>query len=283
VPKVAIITDTDSDLPDDVAARYGIRQVPINVHFGQETFKANIEIGNKMLFDRIDREGGMPTTSAPAPEQFTAAFKAAIEEGAREIVCFCVSSKMSATYKTALVAREMYPSHTIEIVDTQTLSMAQGFMVIAAAEAAQNGADAAGVIQHALNTRDHTYLHATLATLKYMAMSGRVGYVTAGIANLLSIKPILVIRDGKLEMLERVRSQNKAWGRVIELVGQISRNALIKRMAILHACAPDAAEAFRQHLSESVLCPQDIIISELTPGLSVHTGTGVICLVSVTV
>jgi DegV family protein with EDD domain len=106
---IAIITDTDASLPVDLADRYGIRQVPIIVQFGEEALKTTEEIDDAQMFARINREGKLPTTSAPAPGQFSEAYEAAFAAGAEAIVCICVSGEVSATYNAAVVASEMSP------------------------------------------------------------------------------------------------------------------------------------------------------------------------------
>jgi DegV family protein with EDD domain len=117
---IAIITDTDSSLPADVAARYGIRQVSINIHFGQETLATGTGIDDAQLFARVDREGRLPTTSAPAPGQFVEAYQTAFAAGAQAVICLCVSSQVSATYNAAVTARDLLPERDITVVDTCT-------------------------------------------------------------------------------------------------------------------------------------------------------------------
>lgn len=277
--QIAIITDTDSSLPFDLAKKHNIVQVPILIQFGDETFRDAYDIDNDAIFKRIDREGKLPTTAAPSPGQFVEAFKQAFDSGADEVLCMNISSEMSATYASARQAVEMLPGKRIEVVDTRTLAMAQGYMVLAAAEAVANGASIKEAIAVAEDVRDRSYLFGALATLKYIAMSGRVSHLAAGMAGLLDIKPILTIQNGKLELLEKIRTQNKSWNRAIELSGEKVAGRKIEKMAILNVKAPEAAHQFESLLRAAMPCPEEITFTAITPGLSIHTGAGMVAVV----
>ncbi len=276
MPGIAIITDTDASLPQSICDEFGIYQVPIAINFGLEVLKTGIDIDDKSLFDRVDREGKLPTTSAPAPGDFSKVFEKAFDLDAESILCFCVSSEISATYGAAMSARQLMPERDIHVVDTRNLTMAQGFMVLAAAEAAREGHPVSEILTMVEGMRERIYMFGVLPTLKYLAMSGRVGSVAAGFANVISIKPILTVRDGKLDLLERVRTLKKAWMRAIQLSEETIGGRRVERLAIVHVRAEPEAEEFYRQLNESINYPGEVIYAELTPGLSVHSGAGMV-------
>lgn len=280
--QIAIVTDTDASLPGDLAAHLNIALVPINIQFGSHSLDACFDIDDATLFARVDREGRIPTTAAPTPGKFAECFRSAFDAGAESVICFCVSSKVSASYQSAQTAASLLSDHDITIIDSNSLSMGQGFMVLAAAEASAAGATRDQVIAAAIQVQNHIHLYAGLKTLRYLAMSGRVGHLTAGMANLLDVKPILTIRDGKLDMLERVRTQKKAWARMIELCRMAATGKPVERMALLHVTALEEARQFQRELCTCISCPSEPVIAELTPGLSVHAGAGVVGVVLVT-
>lgn len=274
--KIAVITDTDASLPNEVAEKFNIQQVPITVHFGNEVLETGVDIDDAALFKRIDKEGQLPTTAAPAPGKFVTAFEAAFESGADEVICFTVSSEVSATYNAALTAADTIPDLRVSVVDTRSLSVGQGFQVLAAAEAVKAGKSGEEILSIAQDIQEHSAFYATLSTLKYLAMSGRVGHLAAGMASLLNIKPVLTIQDGKLEMLEKIRTKKKSWARTVELIQTAVGEKPIERMAVMHVAVPEAAAEFETLLRANLDCPDEIMISELTPGLSVHSGAGMV-------
>ena len=282
MPPIAIIIDTDSSLPLEIAKKHNIMQVPITVQFGDESFRDVYDIDNPAIFGRIDKEGKFPTTAAPSPGQFVEAFKSAFEAGAKSVLCFNVSSEVSATYASARTAADMFPDKNIRVVDTRSLCMGQGLMVLAAAEAVASGASGEEAVAVAKSVGQHVHLFASLSTLKYLAMSGRVGQLAAGFAGLLDVKPILTILDGRLQLLERVRTQSKSWARTIEVAAEAGAGCRIERMVIIHVKALEAAQQFEKLVQAAMACPMEIMYAEMNPGLSIHSGSGLVGVVFVT-
>jgi DegV family protein with EDD domain len=279
--KIAIITDTDSSLPFDLAAKFFIHQVPISINFGEESYEAVYAISDADTFNRIDKEGKLPTTAAPAPGRFISAFKTAFDGGAEKIICLCVSSAVSATYAAAVAAKESLPEHEITVIDSASLSMGLGYLALAAAQAAAQGASEDEIISLVSDMQSRTHLFAALSTLKYLVMGGRVSNLAGSMATLLNIKPILSIREGKLDLLERVRTQKKAWERVIELCADKAGDRQIEQMCILHVNASQMAHEFESEIRSHIQCPSEILYAEVTPGLSVHSGAGMVGVVFV--
>jgi DegV family protein with EDD domain len=284
MPKISIVTDTDASLSPQLEKKYNIRQVPITVHFGDEVLETNIDIDDAKLIRRIEAEGTLPTTAAPSPGKFAQAYQAAFDEdGADQVICFVVSGKVSGTYEAARVAAlELMPDKDITVVDTLSLTLGQGFMAIAAAEAVANGASVSEAIAVAEDIRNRTRLFGALSTLKYLAMGGRVSALTANMAGMLNIKPILTIEDGKLEMLEKVRTRKKSWARTFDLVEENTAGKNIEKMNIVHTDAATYALEFETLLREQINCPDEINHLPLTAGLSVHTGPGFVGVAYVT-
>ncbi len=280
--KIAIVTDTDLSLPLSLTSEHAITQVPIILLFGEEQFRDVYEIDNAAAFARIDREGKLPTTSAPSPGQFSEAYQAAFDGGADSVLCLTVSGEVSATYAAALTAKDLYPDRDIQVVDTRTVTLGQAFMVLAAAEAIAAGASMDEAIAAAIDVRERTELFAALPTLKYLRMSGRISHLKAGVAGLLSVRPILTIRDGKLDLLEQIRTKKKSWARVVELSVEAIGDRPIERMAMVHIAALEDAQQLEALLRAQIDCPDEILYGELNPGIAIHAGVGFVGVVFVT-
>jgi DegV family protein with EDD domain len=280
--KTVIVTDTDSSLTQEMAAEFGILQVPIGINFNEETYTTGMDIDDRLLFEIVDKRNQLPTTSAPNPEAFINIYKIAFSQGAQSIVCICVSGQVSSTYQSALKARDSFPDRDIHVIDSNQLAMSQGFMVLAAAEAASRGADVEEIISITQETEKKVHTFAVLATLKYLYLGGRVSKLEANLADSFAIKPTLTVRDGKLLLLEKNRTHKKAIKRMLEHLGKTAREKRIERLSIIHVNEKQGADALEIALREILPCPEKIHVVELTPGLSVHTGSGMIGVVAQT-
>jgi DegV family protein with EDD domain len=282
MPKISIITDSDSSLPPTIAKDLGIIQVPILIQFGEQSYATGINITDELLFELINQKKILPTTSAPSPNAFHDAYKDAFERGAEHVICICVSSAISATYQAALSAAEMLPEKDITVVDSLNLTMAQGFIAIVAAEKVRQGADKAEVLKAIEDTRSKVHVYGILPTLKYLAMGGRMSKLAAGVADTLTIKPILTSRDGKLDLLEKVRTIRKAEERLVELAGECTMGKKVERIAMIHVNnVPDAQDLFEK-IKASLQIEITPIMAEFSAGLSVHAGDGMIGFVILT-
>lgn len=282
MPNIHVITDTDSSLPAELAASHHIRQVPITIQFGEDTFAACETINDKQLFEKIDALGKLPSTAAPAPAAFNAAFDNAFSEGADSIICVTVGSKISRTFESAINAAADFPGRLITILDSESLSLCQGFMAISAAEAAAAGASHEQAVTAARDLATRLHLYGSLTTLKYLAMGGRIGNVSAKMANLFDIRPIMTMIDGKLGLLEKVRTHRVALNRLVQLLDNSVANKRIEKAGIVHVNNPEDAALLESRLREILPMPAEVLVAEFTPGLSVHAGSGLVAAVLVT-
>ena len=280
--KISIITDTDSSLPPELAAQHGIYLVPITIQFGDETYETGVNINDKTLFEKIDAIGKLPTTAAPSPAAFKTAYEEAFAAGADSIICIVVGSKISRTYESAVSACEEFPGKLITVFDSEYLSLGQGFMAIAAAEAAAAGATHEEALQAARDVLPRLHLYGSLTTLKYLAMGGRIGKFPANMANLFDIRPVMTMIDGKLGMLEKVRTHRMAMNRLVQLLEKSVKDKEIVKAGIVHVNNLEDAKLLESRLRADLPMPAEILIAEFTPGLSVHGGTGLVAAVLVT-
>lgn len=280
--KIAIVTDTDSSLPIKIAEKYHITMVPIPIQFGDRTFITGEDIDDEKLFEMIDTQNALPTTSAPSPNAFQMAFQSAFDQGADQIICICCSSKVSMIYDAATLAAKMFPKKDISVIDSKQLCLAEGYQAIIASEAASRGVGKDEILDQLEDLRKRIHVYGALPTLKYLAMGGRVGKLAAGFADTLEIKPILTSIEGKLDLLEKVRTWKKARERLLELANECTEGKTVERLALIHVNNPKGAAQLGEMLAEIFTLPEDIITAEFTPGLSVHTGTGVIGFVLIT-
>jgi len=177
-------------------------------------------------------------------------------------------SKISRTYESAITACEEFPGKLITVFDSEYLSLGQGFMAIAAAEAAAAGATHEEALQAARDVLPRLHLYGSLTTLKYLAMGGRIGKFPANMANLFDIRPVMTMIDGKLGMLEKVRTHRMAMNRLVQLLENSVKGKEIVRAGIAHVNNLEDAKLLESRLRADLPMPAEILIAEFTPGLS---------------
>lgn len=282
MPKTVVVTDTNSSLSKAVCESLGIIQVPIHIMFENQTYLTGVDINDEKLFKMIDERQILPTTAAPSPNAFHEAFQKALDQGADQIVCICCSSKISATYDAAKMAADEFPGKDIAVVDSLQLTIAEGFQVLKAAEMAAKGATLDEIVAAIEELKPRLHVYGALPTLKYLAMGGRMGKLLAGVAETFNIKPILTSIEGKLELLEKVRTWRKARARLVALAIEKTKGTSITQIGMFHVNNRDGTVELYKDLAKALPVPENYLLEEFTPGLSVHAGSGVIGYVLVT-
>ena len=218
---IRIVTDSTCDLPADLLARYRIRVVPINIQFGQESFQENVTLGQDEFYRKVAALNQIPTTSQPSLGQFARAYQAvAAEENTGAILSLHITGHLSGTYHAAVVAAGQMPeTPPITVFDSLSGSMGLGFMVLEAAQLAEAGATMAEVLARLEEIRQRMCIFLSLDNLRFARMSGRVGKVQEMLASLLSVKPMLTVQAGKLELVNRARSRSQALAGLINALG----------------------------------------------------------------
>jgi DegV family protein with EDD domain len=271
--RVAIFTDSASDLDSVVAAELGIGIIPLLVNFGRETFKAGVELSTAAFWVRmVAPDAPFPTTAASSPGEFKAAYEAAFAAGADSIVSVHVAGALSGTIKSAQIARDMLPDREIHVVDSLGASMAQGILATMGVELAAEGRSAAEIAGVLEARAPDMVMYVALETLEYLRKGGRISGPQAAIGTLLSVKPIIVVKHGVVETGDRVRTRAKARERLLEMIAERP----VERLAILHTVSPDV-EAFREQVLARVardLDPDDVPIALVGPSVGPHLGPG---------
>jgi DegV family protein with EDD domain len=272
--RIAIFTDSASDLDPAVAAAEGIEVVPLLVNFGSETFRAGVDLSTEQFWERMTApDAPWPTTAASSPGEFKDAYENAFAAGAEAIVSIHVAGTLSGTIKSAQIARDMLPDREIHVVDSLGASMAEGVLAELGVKLAAEGRPAAEIAEILESRAPDMRMYVMLETLDYLRRGGRISGARAAIGTLLSVKPIIAVKDGVVDTADRVRTRAKARERLVELICERP----IERLAILHTMSPDV-EAFRELvISRSVGLDGDRVSINLV-GASVgpHIGPGAV-------
>ena len=269
--RVAIFTDSASDLDPELAAAEGIGIVPLLVTFGDQTFKAGVELSTQEFWERmVAPDAPFPKTAASSPGEFKDAYEAAFTAGAEAIVSIHVAGTLSGTIKSAQIARDMLPDREIHVVDSLGASMAQGILADMALELAADDRPAGEIAETLEDRAPDMRMYVAVETLEYLRKGGRISGAQAAIGGLLSVKPIIRVNGGVVDTVDRVRTRGKARERLIELICERP----VERLAILHTMCPDV-EAFRDEVAgRTGLDVGDVTISLVGPSVGPHLGPG---------
>jgi len=272
--KVAIVTDSTAYIPPDLIEQYNISVAPLVLIWGDETYEDGVDITPNEFYTRLAGAEVMPSTSQATPKTFHKIYSDLLEQD-YEILAVLISSALSGTVVSAVQVQAEMPEAPIEIVDSYNTAMALGFQVLQAARAAEEGANLAECKEVAEQAIGHTGVIFAVDTLEFLHRGGRIGGASRYLGTALNIKPILEVRDGRIEALEKVRTRKKSLVRLLELVGERIDGREPVRLATLHANSPEDAQELLD-MAKDQFNPIETIFSEVSPVIGTHVGPGTV-------
>lgn len=275
--KIVLVTDSTSGIPADLVKKYNILVAPQILVWSNQTYRDGIDIQSEAFYARLKTDSAMPTTSQATIGEFNKIFTQIVEEGNQALVV-TLSNKLSGTLDSALQARDLHPGAQIEIVDSHTIAMALGYIVLQAARAIEQGASLAEAKALVENARANVGVVFAVDTLEFLHRGGRIGGASRFLGTLLNFKPILEVRNGKVEAVERVRTRKKSLQRVVELVEEQIGGRKPVRLATLHAAAQEDAQELLDMATARIETVESIF-SEVSPVIGTHAGPGTVGLV----
>ena len=269
---VRIVTDSAADIPPTLAAAAGIVVVPLTIRFGDESYVSGVELSAEEFWKKLQSSSEAPATAAPSAGDFQQAYEKLFADGATGIVSIHLSSKLSATYQSAVVAAQEAGDERVQVVDSLAVSGSQGLLALHAAERAASGSSPAEIATEIHAMMPNVRLFGAIDTLEYLRRGGRIGGAQALLGTMLKMKPVVSLADGIVEPVARVRTQVKAHEYIAGLVAADKRR--IRRLVILNGDAPDP-DRFVAMVRESV----DVSSSDiwtLGPIVGAHAGPGIL-------
>jgi DegV family protein with EDD domain len=269
---VQIVTDSSCDLPEDLINQFGISIVPLKIRFGQTEFVDRLELTTDQFWEKCRETDELPSTAAPAPGAFIAEFQRAADEGASGVVAIVLSGELSATIEAAQqAAREVEGNIDVRVVDSRTVTLGLGAVVVAAAQAAKGGADIDEVSNIATDSAARTHVHAALDTLENLRKGGRIGAAGSLLGSMLSIKPLIEVRDGVVEPAGKQRTRTKALSYLVKVVEEHAQQ--IESIYVTHAACDDV-DSFVERIQS--LVQTDVLVGQVGPVVGAHAGIGTI-------
>ncbi len=275
MPKIALVTDSTSNLPASLLNQYHIQMAPQVLIWDQVSYQDGIDITPEQFYTRLKTSKTSPSTSQATIGSFHQIFSHLLEQD-YQVLAVLISERLSGTLASAHQAAEMLPPGApLEIVDSHTVSMATGLLVLQAARAAEAGATLAECKQLAEQGRDQVGVMLVVDTLEFLHRGGRIGGASRFLGTALNIKPVLEVVDGRVEPIERVRTRARAYARLVELVEERIAGRSPVRLAVLNA----AAEAEAQELlclAQEKIAAVEVINTGVSPVIGTHTGPGTV-------
>lgn len=268
--KVAVVVDSTAYIPPALVAKYNIHVIPQILNWEGSSLRDDIDIKPDAFYARLATAREMPTTSQPSAGEFHEFFSK-VAETADSIVAVLISKLLSGTQASAQAAADMMDGYPIEIVDSESAAMGLGYMALAAARAAENGADYKEAAEAARALVKKMRVLFVVDTLEFLHRGGRIGGAKRLIGSMLSIKPILHLLDGKIEPLASVRTKKKALAHLMEVAETEMAGKANVKAAVIHAAAADEAKTIYAELKQK-LNPTEIHIVELSPVVGAHVG-----------
>lgn len=270
MPGVRVVTDSASDLTTELAEAAGITVVPLTIRFGDEELVDRRDLSPASFWERCRTSSALPETAAPPPGAFQAAFEAAADEGASGVVCCTISSALSASYQAALTGAEALAGRLpVEVVDTRSVTMGEGLLCLAAAEAGEADASLREVAQLARDLVGRTQVLGVVDTLDHLQRGGRIGGAAALLGSLLSIKPVIEVRDGVVEQESKQRTRSRS---LDYLVAKVAAAAPLERLAVSNGAADDIDSVVSRLAAVEVA--HELVVVDLGPVVGTHAGPG---------
>jgi DegV family protein with EDD domain len=269
---VKIVTDSVADLPPEVVEELGITVIPLVLRFGAETYRDGVDLTPGQFYQKLKTSRAFPATSVPPPDSYAEAYDKLAEE-ADGIVVVAVSARLSATHEVASQAvGHMKKKCRVEVIDSETATMAEGFIVMKAARAARDGAKLAEVIAVTHKNITRADFLAAFDTLEYLRRGGRIGRAQALLGSMLKVNPLITLKDGLVEAAGRTRSRARAIDRLYDFAAGYAH---IEEMAVADTACPEDAGALVERLG-AIFPAGRIYRSRMTPVIGTHTGPGLL-------
>ncbi|HLF27140.1 MAG TPA: DegV family protein [Anaerolineae bacterium] len=278
--RLAFVTDSTCNLPDELVQRYNITVVPVYVIFGESSYKDYVEMPPAEFYRRLVEYKaagkGMPTTSQPTPEDFRATYRRLVEQGATDIISIHVTAKSSGTCQSAQLAAELIGDAKVHVVDSTTTSMQMGFMLFAALEAVAAGGGASEALAAIEHVKAHSCLHFTVTDVEHLSASGRTEGHERVAEAAISTKPIIAVTDGVPKALGAERTQRAALQKVLDFTSQRIGAGQVKQLAIVNGNIPDKANEWAVEAARALNFTGQPFVVDFGPALAVHFGPGLL-------